>query len=135
MKVGRQEVGRSYSEPVQTCLDYEGNVCASERILNSRGINARQFLSTSYVSWWWVFCIIGNILGNFYFRYAMRAETIEELITSTQTSMVLNIWGIPLALLAIKVIKDYSKAEPLLMKIRQEQLAANEGTTTPQPQQ
>nr|WP_263008870.1 DUF4328 domain-containing protein [Chryseobacterium suipulveris] len=126
---------RSYSEPVQTCLDYEGNVCASERILNSRGINARQFLSTSHVSWWWFFWIIGNILGNFYFRYAMRAETIEELITSTQTSMVINIWGIPLALLAIKVIKDYSKAEPLLMKIRQEQLAANEGTTTPQPQQ
>ena len=65
----------------------------------------------------------------------MKAENIEELITSTQISMVINIWGNPLALLAIKVIKDYSKAEPLLMKIRQEQLAANEGTTTPQPQQ
>jgi len=48
----------------------------------------------------------------------MKAETIEELTVATIASMISNIVGIPLAFLAIKVIKDYSRVEPLLNEIR-----------------
>jgi hypothetical protein len=51
------------------------------------------------------------------FRYTLKAESIDELTTSTIASMIGNLLGIPLALMAIKVIKDYSTVEPLLSEI------------------
>jgi hypothetical protein len=43
------------------------------------------------------------------------------LIFSTTSSMFQNILNIPLALLAIKVIKDYAKVEPILFDLKEEE--------------
>jgi MFS-type transporter involved in bile tolerance (Atg22 family) len=55
------------------------------------------------------------------FRYSTKAESIDELITSTVAGIISNIVAVPLALITIKVIKDYSEVEPLLNKIRQDE--------------
>ncbi|MFV8336034.1 hypothetical protein ACNQF7_08090 [Flavobacterium sp. RSP29] len=51
----------------------------------------------------------------------MKAETIEELTTTTIASIVASIIGIPLAIITVKVIKDYSEIEPLLYELRDEE--------------
>lgn len=66
------------------------------------------------VGWWWAAWIIGNILGQISFRTAMSAETMDELIFTTGASVVEGLFGIPLAILAVQVVKGYSKMEPLL---------------------
>jgi len=71
--------------------------------------------STAALGWWWTLWIISNILGQFVFRYSLRAKTIDELITSTVAGMVSNIIGIPLAIITVKIISDYAKVEPLLL--------------------
>ncbi|MFV8392581.1 hypothetical protein [Flavobacterium sp. LB2P6] len=51
----------------------------------------------------------------------MKAETIEELTTTTIASIVASIIGIPLTIITVKVIKDYSEIEPLLYQLRDEE--------------
>ncbi|MDA0195278.1 MAG: hypothetical protein O2951_09570 [Bacteroidetes bacterium] len=55
------------------------------------------------------------------FLYSMKAESIDELTTSTVVSMIGNIIGIPLALITVKVIRDYSNVEPMLLEIKDEE--------------
>lgn len=86
-------------------------------LLVKNGLNISENFSTSILGWWWTLWIINNFLGQFVSRYSMRAETIDELTTMTIASMVSNIVGIPLALITVKVIKGYSKIEPLLNEI------------------
>ena len=50
-----------------------------------------------------------------------HADTLNELINQTEMSMVSNAIGIPTALLAIKVIKDYSSIEPLLFELKEKE--------------
>ncbi|MDA8570990.1 DUF4328 domain-containing protein [Schleiferiaceae bacterium] len=86
-------------------------------LLVKNGLNISENFSTGILGWWWTLWIIDNFLGQFVFRYSMRAETIDELTTMTIASMVSNIVGIPLALITVKVIKGYSNIEPLLNEI------------------
>jgi len=74
-------------------------------------------LTLRYVGWWWAFWVIGLCLSQGIFRLGMKAETVPELITVACMSMVDSIVGIPRALLTIKVIKDYSRIEPVLQQI------------------
>jgi len=76
------------------------------------------FLPTSSLGWWWTLWIINGIISQFVFRYSLKAESIDELIMSTVAGIISNIVGIPLALITVKVIKDYSNVEPLLSEIR-----------------
>lgn len=66
------------------------------------------------VGWWWTLWIAGNIIGQFDFRYGMRAETIDELIISTLISIFTFFISVPAALMAIQVIRNYSAAEAVL---------------------
>ena len=70
--------------------------------------------------WWWSFWIISNLLGQFIFRYTMKAESIDELIISTISGITANIIGIPLAIITIKVIKNYSLMEDELINFKEE---------------
>lgn len=75
------------------------------------------FNYNSKILWvWWALWIVSNILGQLVFRFSTHLETLEDVITITKLGMVSNFIGIPLALLAIKVVKDYSIAEVKLMK-------------------
>jgi hypothetical protein len=90
-------------------------------LITKEGLTVSENFSTNSLGFWWALWIASNIIGQFVFRYSMNAETIDELTTSTIASMVSNIVGIPLALITVKVIKDYSKVEPLLNEIKDEE--------------
>jgi hypothetical protein len=88
-------------------------------LLTRKGLIVSEEYSTSYLGWWWTLWIINNIIGQIIFRYP--SETIDELIGGTVASMIGSVIGIPLALITIKVIKDYSDIEPLLNEIKDEE--------------
>lgn len=90
----------------------------TRELLTRKGISFNPNFTTNALGLWWALWIIGTLLAQFVFRYSLRADTIDELITNTIASMVANLIGIPLAFVAIKVIKDYSSVEPLLNEIK-----------------
>lgn len=92
----------------------------TKALLIKKGITFNLNLSTSLLGSWWSFWILNNLIGQFVIRYTQRAESIDELTISTLGSMASHIIGIPLALLTIKVIANYAKVEPLLLKNEEE---------------
>ncbi len=80
------------------------------------GLRINENFSTAFLGWWWMFWILNNLISQFIFRYTMRAESLEQLINGTVASMIGNLIGIPLALITIKIIKDYTIFEPVLHK-------------------
>ncbi len=100
----------------------------TKELLTKKGLTISENFSTNFLGLWWTLWIISNIIGQFVFRYSMRAETIDELTTMTIASMVLNIIGIPLAFVTIRVIREYSKVEPLLGEINDEQETTTHNT-------
>jgi hypothetical protein len=87
----------------------------TRRVLEKRGVLLEGKLDNTIVGFWWVLWIINLILDRFSGRYALRADTIDQLITSTVLSGVSNLIAIPLAFLAIKVVQNYAAVEPLLV--------------------
>lgn len=98
----------------------------TESYLTEKGLNIDDKLKTNMLTPWWTLWIISNILGRIISKYP--TNSIDDLINSTIASIVLNIIGIPLALIAIKIIKDYSSVEPLLIEteINEKQLKTTE---------
>ena len=93
----------------------------TKELFREKGLLEKVNYTTNYLGWWWALWIITNIIGNFVFRFSLRyAETIEDYITMTFGQMVVEVLGIPLALITIKVIKDYAKVEPLLSEITED---------------
>ncbi len=85
-------------------------------ILIDKDALSKYKLTTKYLGVWWTLWIISGFIGQFEFRYLQKASAIDEFITGTIASMINNIIGIPLALITIKIIKDYSNIEPLLYR-------------------
>ncbi|WP_162426577.1 DUF4328 domain-containing protein [Pontibacter pudoricolor] len=76
-------------------------------------------LKTTYLGSWWALWIFSNFLGQILFRSYMNSETLEGLTNATVASMFGNLVGIPLALITMKVIKDYARVEKLLWETEQ----------------
>lgn len=87
-----------------------------ELVIKNEPSLSKSFTS-GYLDLWWTLWIVSSIMGQFILRYSMKAESIDELTISTVAGMIANVIGIPLALITIKVIKDYSIVEPLLNEI------------------
>jgi len=88
----------------------------TKSLLEARGISVN--LSTGILGVWWALWLISGVVGQVVFRMAFRGpETIESLSRVTFGQMILYALGIPLALVAIKVVQDYAKAEPLLAQV------------------
>lgn len=79
-------------------------------------------LKTGYLPLWWTLWIIGGIIGNILFRTSFKAETLTQLIDSEILTIASSIIGIPLAIVTIIVIKDYTEAEKTLYEVDQEGL-------------
>jgi hypothetical protein len=94
-------------------------------LLIRKGMNISPNFSTSALVWWWTLWILNNVIGQFVFRYSMKAESVDELIVSTIGSMISNFIGIPLAMITIKIIKDYSVLEPLVYELKNDEEAIN----------
>lgn len=80
--------------------------------------NQAKGIATSHLGWWWGLWIISNIIGQFVFRTTMHGDSIDSLTNGTIASMIGNIIGIPLALITVKVIKDYADIEYLLGEVK-----------------
>jgi hypothetical protein len=92
----------------------------TKKILIKYELISSSNITTNLLGVWWTLWVINNIVGQFVFRYSLKAENIEELITMTVASIIMNIIGIPLALITIQVIKDYANIEHLLFNIKDE---------------
>jgi len=53
---------------------------------------------------WWTLWLIAAFLGNLSFRLSMRAEELNELFVSSSVTLASDLVGIPLALIAIKLV-------------------------------
>lgn len=101
----------------------------TKKLFTKKGLSEKVNYSTSYLGWWWALWIISNIIGQFIFRVSLKsADTIDNLMITTVAQMISNILGIPLALIAVKIIKDYSKIEPFLAEIGDEEPDVNNET-------
>jgi hypothetical protein len=93
----------------------------TQTLLSKNDENYVQNLNTNSIGWWWTLWIIASFLGQFIFRYSLKAETIDELITTTIASIAASIIGKPLAIITVKVIKDYAEIEALLYELKDEE--------------
>jgi hypothetical protein len=76
-------------------------------------------VETEYLGWWWGLWIISGIFGQVVYRYSRIAISIDELTTSTILAIIDVLLGIVLATITIKIIKDYTKLEPLIFEIKE----------------
>jgi len=77
---------------------------------------------TTIIGVWWTIWIISNYIGNYTFRVIIKADTIEGLMDSSMADIIQSLINIPLAYLAIKMIKTYNVKEVALAKAEEEQL-------------
>ena len=68
-------------------------------------------ISTQFLGWWWFLWIASSVLSQISLRLSLRADDLNKLETSTTVEIIGNIIAIPLAIIAIKVIKDASTLE------------------------
>lgn len=64
---------------------------------------------------WWALWIIVNFVGNISFRTSLGSETVQELLTVTSISMIMSVINIPLCLITIRIIKNYSIKEEIML--------------------
>jgi len=69
------------------------------------------------IGFWWALWILNNYLGNYVLKMAFREETIENYIASTTVEMINSFVGVPLALLAYFVVKNYAQKEANLLQL------------------
>jgi hypothetical protein len=106
---------------------------STESILVDRNKDYQENLHIQLVGWWWTLWILNNFVGQAYFRYSLHAETAAELINSTKFSMVTSIFSIPLSIVAIILIRNYSAVEPLLYNLDEHTLESNDTEFLPEP--
>lgn len=68
-------------------------------------------ISTQFLGWWWFLWIASGVLGQISFRLTLHADDLNKLVTSTTVEIASNIIAIPLAIIAVKVVKDASTLE------------------------
>ncbi len=71
-------------------------------------------LGMRFLGIWWTAWILNSILGQAASRMTMHSNSFEEYLNATVMDMISTSISIPAAMLAIKVIRDYAKIEPLL---------------------
>lgn len=93
----------------------------TDQILSEQLGNYEEKKGTTIIGVWWFVWIAANVVSNISTRLTLRAETAEELLTSTQLGLFSSIISIPLAIVAIIVILDYSKMEKRLYQVDKEE--------------
>jgi hypothetical protein len=90
----------------------------TKTFFKERGLSEQVHYSTNYLGWWWTLWIITTFISQFILRVTLKgSDTIDSFITLTMAQMVASILEIPLAIITVKVIKDYAKVEPVFSQI------------------
>ena len=84
------------------------------KLLRNAGERIEDFRDINLIVWWTLW-IINSIAGQVALR--LGTDTVDELLTSTTVNIISSIIAIPLALITIRVIKDYSKLEETLQEV------------------
>lgn len=84
-------------------------------------------LSTSILGVWWAVWVIKSVLGQVVFRMSRNVEEVSDILNVTIMSMVQHVLGIVAAFLVIRIIKEYSAVEPILMEYSYEDQINNIG--------
>lgn len=92
----------------------------TKELLVKKGLITNADLDVKYLGWWWALWLLSSLISQFSMRFSLNAETIDQFIVGTVAEMISDSIGIILALITIKVIKDYSTIEPLLNEISDE---------------
>jgi Domain of unknown function (DUF4328) len=79
--------------------------------LIKNNISFNEEINTKNLGIWWTLWIINNFLGQIIFHYSKNSETVDQLLNFTIINLVSNVFGILLAVITIKVIKDYINLE------------------------
>jgi hypothetical protein len=91
---------------------------ATHFFLKRNEVHTREHFSMPSLSLWWTFWIIDRFFGQFVLKYSLKADTIEELTTSTIAQLISNGIGIILAIITINIITEYSKLELVMHKVK-----------------
>lgn len=81
--------------------------------------------SAVFIGIWWVLWIVLNYIGTYVLKVSFKAGTVQNLINASIAEMIINVLGIPLALLAISIIKSYSFKEEKLAKLEKKEGTVN----------
>ncbi|MDA3883352.1 MAG: DUF4328 domain-containing protein [Bacteroidales bacterium] len=71
-------------------------------------------LTPKFLGLWWTLWIANSIFGQIIYHFSKSADSLSELITFTTLGIVSSVIGIVLAIITIRIIKDYADVEELL---------------------
>lgn len=91
----------------------------THRFLLKRNINNPK-LNTKFLGWWWALWIIMGIISNISFRVSLKAEDPETIMNLHLIDGLMFFPSVWLAVITVKVIKDYSSAEDQLIQLKEE---------------
>ena len=86
----------------------------TDKMLQDHEEYQREPLNVSSVGLWWGLWVVVGIVSQASMRIALRSEEADMLVMSSYLSILSGIISVPLALVAVKVIKGYARAENLL---------------------
>lgn len=89
----------------------------SEKYISKINPDYTKKLNVTFVGLWWTLWIIASFLERIGMRLNLKAETLDEIINATTINLINEIFTIPLCLIIIKVIKDYSVVENELFEM------------------
>lgn len=94
----------------------------TKNLLTKNGLSEKIRYSTKYLGWWWVLWLTVSFGEPFISRIILKdSHTTDTLLLATAVQMFFEVLRIPLALITVKIINDYSKAEPLLALVDREE--------------
>lgn len=70
--------------------------------------------SSVLIIFWWTFFLITNVINQFVFRMTLKSETIDQMITASQVSILSDALTIPAAIATYFLIKNIAKKEVAL---------------------
>ena len=88
----------------------------TENYLVKNKENYTKSLNLNLVTIWWFSWVIITIFDRITFKLNSSAKTIEEISDATLFSIISEFVTLPVCIMAIKVIKDYSKVETILFE-------------------
>jgi len=89
----------------------------TRKLLLNAGLISHEELKTRLLSFWWGLWIFSAVIGSIINKHPN--ETLDDVVSVTLINIFLSVIGIPLALVTLKVVKDYSKVESLLQRIKE----------------
>ncbi len=77
--------------------------------------------NTTVIGIWWILWIVSIYIGNYVLKSIFKEQTIETLMSSTIADMVMSILGIPLAIVTVTIIKNYSSKEKKISSLEKQE--------------